>query len=107
MKDTIDEIVELKQQGDPDDADFYTRELVQSLVSRSGMNPEEYLADMRASRAHWASVDWYKLPKVEDLPKDQVAKLAGPIDGLSYQLMKDAGTLDTVWPELPDEGGNL
>ncbi|PZN83871.1 MAG: hypothetical protein DM484_03620 [Candidatus Methylumidiphilus alinenensis] len=98
LKDAIDELIEMYQQDDPSDADFYTREWAQSKVAKSNKSPEEYLADRRATRAAvtaaMAGQDPNKnQPWADALPDWYKEKLCGPVDAISYGLMKKSGEL--------------
>jgi hypothetical protein len=98
MADAIDQIIAIYQKDDPEDAGFYTRAWVQDEVATFNQSAEEFLAGLLDSEARIAAIPAESLtqdqPWTKNLPADQIEKFSGPIDGHSYQLMKDSGELD-------------
>ena len=97
IKDVIDQIRELEIIDDPENADFYTRDWVQNRCAKLNKSPEEYLKKLNDCIAITQAVagvepdmDWLDTLSDEEraLYKE---KLSGPVDGLTYGLMKEEG----------------
>jgi len=90
-------IADIYKKNDPEDADFYTLEWVQSECQAFNQSPEESLAELQASEARREArtiiTDNQPLIKNHPNPAHYAMKYGGPIDAFSYELMENSGEL--------------
>jgi hypothetical protein len=100
MNGAIEEIIKINQADDPDDPDAYTEEWVMNMCSKLRETPEEFLAKMKANRAAVSLIDQeaFKIKSDKKALEDPeyFEYMTGPIDGLSYRLMKKSEGVDNV-----------
>lgn len=96
--DAIDQIIAISKKDNPGSAHVYTRDWAMKKVANSGESADQYLAELLETEARIAAISAESLtqhqPWVASLSADQAEKFSGPIDGYSYQLMKESGELD-------------
>lgn len=100
MYDAIEEIIKINQANNPEHAGAYTEEWVLNICSRLRETPEEFLAKMKANSAAVSLIDQeaFKLKSDKKALEDPeyFEYMTGPIDGLSYRLMKKSEGVEDV-----------